>query len=104
MKSLRPKQGGGEFCPGASTGQRFCHFIQRSEWLDNNENHDSDHQQSRNFVNNTVKLVRARVAVLGKIADPAPEQPMRTEKEDHQKELAVQPAGAKKPRLEGEPK
>src|ERR1051325_8011330 len=30
--------------------------LQQSEWLDNNENHDSDHQEGRNFVDNTVKL------------------------------------------------
>jgi hypothetical protein len=30
--------------------------LKQSEWLDNNENHDSDHQQGRDFVDNTVKL------------------------------------------------
>src|SRR5947209_9010906 len=47
--------------------------ILRLEWLDDNQDDDSDHQQCRNFVDGTVESRRLVVSVLGEGAHSADE-------------------------------
>src|SRR6188472_1241325 len=103
METVRFAQGGDPSLKTDASAFPLSRNHQLSEWLDNNENHDSNHQEGRNLVDNTVKLLRVSVAVLGKFAGPPYELAVHRRQNKHQDKLRLQPAGPVVSALEGEP-
>src|SRR5437868_6905123 len=90
--------------PRPSTSADPTPIPEQSERFDNNQNHDSDHQNSWDFVNDTVKLLRVDVAVLRKLPAPAHAQAVHSREQQHQQQLAMQPSRSEKASLESQPK
>src|ERR1700733_13101321 len=66
----------------------------RSKWLDHHQDHDSDQDDSRNFVQPAKKPVSMPFLVLAKIPHDLAKIPVINDEQGHQRELGIEPPSA----------
>src|ERR1700730_9920073 len=73
------------------------------KWLQHRQDHDTDHQDRRHLIDNSIKFCGMLVMIIGKIAHPAHHETVHGREHEDEKDLRMQPARTEPAALPAEP-